>query len=167
MYCSVLLKEPCLVCLLEASVLWECAMHFVSWPKGFFTSDRWCFSPAVQTFETPPPLPHIRMSMVMSRHLLCLWKEWCVCLIGMLRAICFLGTLKLASVRFSFRDYPWKECPPFSLLFSNSLTLSLLSSSFLPSARNHGVTLAQMWGRETSSPLIYAALVWSQSTKLC
>lgn len=111
--------------------------------------------------------PHVRMSMVMSRHLLCLWKEWCVCLIGMLRAICFLGMLKLASVRFSFRDYPWKECPPFSLLFSNSLTLSLLSSSFLPSARTHGVTLAQMWGREASSPLIHAALVWSQSTKLC
>lgn len=122
MYCSVLLKEPCLVCLLEASVLWECAMHFVSWPKGFFTSDRWCFSPAVQTFENPPP-PHIRMSMVMSRHLLCLWKEWCVCLIGMLRAICFLGTLKLASVRFSFRDYPWKECPPVLLSPYSSQTL--------------------------------------------
>lgn len=110
--------------------------------------------------KSPPP--HIRMSMVMSRHLLCLWKEWCVCLIGMLRAICFLGTLKLASVRFSFRDYPWKECPPVLLSPYSSQTLWPWACCQEASCPLQGPMESHL-----RSPLIYAALVWSQSTKLC
>jgi len=98
------------------------------------------------------PLPllalHVGMSKVMSRGSLCVWIDWCVCHVGMLRAVCLLGTWKLVTLRFSCRAYPWKEpeWPPFSVLLTNSLTLILPSCSPLPSTWTHAVTFAQMWG---------------------
>lgn len=97
-----------------------------------------------------PPL-HVRMSKALSRHSLCVWIDRSVCHVGMLRAVCLVGQWKLVTPYCGSRAYPWKEpgCPPLSFLFSNSLTLILLSSSVLSSAWTCAVTLAQMWGGES------------------
>ncbi len=110
-----------------------------------------------------PPL-HVGMSEALSRHSLCVWIDRSVCHVGMLRAVCLVGQWKLVTPYCGSRDYPWKEpgCPPLSFLFSNSLTLILLSSSVLPSAWTRAVTFAQMWGGRRSCPLIMLS-AWPQS----
>lgn len=142
-------KHPSLGVSLEITCLLLFSLHFVSWPKGFSTSDRWGFSPARQIpLKSPHPPLHVRMSTAMSRHLLCIWIDRSVCHVGMLRAVCLLGPWKLVAPCCGSRDYPWKEpgFPPVAPLLSNSLTLiSLWRRLRRGPVLSHLHTIVQVW----------------------
>lgn len=71
------------------------------------------FLPLTFLLPDPPWNPHVRMSKRMSCCLLCVWIDRSVCSVGMLRAVCLLGTWKLVTPCCGRRDIPWKVsgCP--------------------------------------------------------